>query len=94
MSKPTSVHILLKETGGRPLSRIPRYGGASAGGANVTSDSDAGAAMTAITEPLSPISARRQPKFYFFMSLDCAAIAFLGFAPTYWLRPGPRARLR
>jgi hypothetical protein len=40
--------------------------------------------MTAITEPLSPISVRRQPKFYFFMSLVCAAIALLGFAPTYW----------
>jgi hypothetical protein len=40
--------------------------------------------MTAITEPLSPISARRQPRFYFFMSLVCAAIALLGFAPTYW----------
>ena len=25
------------------------------------------------------------PYFYFYMALACAAVAFLGFAPTYWL---------
>jgi hypothetical protein len=24
--------------------------------------------------------------FYFYMALACIAVAFLGFAPTYWLR--------
>ncbi len=40
--------------------------------------------MTAIAEPLSSVSVRRRSKFYFYMSLACAAVAFLGFAPTYW----------
>ena len=28
------------------------------------------------------------PYFYFYMSLACAAVAFVGFAPTYWLAFG------
>jgi hypothetical protein len=43
-----------------------------------------GHSMTAIAEPVSPISVVRQPRFYFYTSLACAAVAFLGFAPTYW----------
>src|SRR3979490_888496 len=29
--------------------------------------------------------------FYFYMALSCTAVAFLGFAPTYWLPMASRA---
>ena len=32
--------------------------------------------------------------FYFYMALACMAVAFLGFAPTYWLPLASRIVLR
>ena len=33
----------------------------------------------------------RATKFYFYMALSCAAVAFLGFAPTYWVPMASKA---
>jgi hypothetical protein len=33
----------------------------------------------------------RATKFYLYMALSCAAVAFLGFAPTYWLPMASKA---
>jgi len=33
----------------------------------------------------------RATKFYFYMALSCAAVAFLGFAPTYWMPMASKA---
>jgi hypothetical protein len=44
------------------------------------------ARMTTLVTPSPRVSARvGESSFYFYMSLCCAAVAFLGFAPTYWL---------
>jgi hypothetical protein len=45
-----------------------------------------GVLMTTLTTKPSRIAARSGlTNFYFYMSLSCAAVAFIGFAPTYWL---------
>ena len=42
--------------------------------------------MTTLVETPTQISARASTQyFYFYMALSCTAVAFLGFAPTYWL---------
>ena len=42
--------------------------------------------MTTAMDASSRIAATPSPKyFYFYMALSCAGVAFLGFAPTYWL---------
>ena len=42
--------------------------------------------MTRVMDVRSRIAATPGTRyFYFYMSLSCAAVAFLGFAPTYWL---------
>src|SRR5664280_297652 len=42
--------------------------------------------MTTVMDAPAPIAAATSPRyFYFYMALSCAAVAFLGFAPTYWL---------
>ncbi|MGE3992821.1 hypothetical protein [Pseudorhodoplanes sp.] len=42
--------------------------------------------MTTLTAASPRISARSgATSFYLYMSLCCAAVAFIGFAPTYWL---------
>jgi hypothetical protein len=42
--------------------------------------------MTAITDVSTPSAARGSGQyFYFYMAAACAGVAFLGFAPTYWL---------
>jgi hypothetical protein len=42
--------------------------------------------MTTLTATPPRIAARSGvTNFYFYMALSCAAIAFIGFAPTYWL---------
>jgi len=42
--------------------------------------------MTTLVETPTQIAARASTQyFYFYMALSCAAVAFLGFAPTYWL---------
>lgn len=43
--------------------------------------------MTTLTDLRSPRAIARSPvtNFYFYMALACMAVAFLGFAPTYWL---------
>ncbi len=46
--------------------------------------------MTAIAEALPRMGVRsgvhsRTRYFYFYMALSCAAVAFIGFAPTYWV---------
>jgi hypothetical protein len=43
--------------------------------------------MTTLTDFNSPraIAQSETGYFYFYMSLACMAVAFLGFAPTYWL---------
>ena len=35
--------------------------------------------------PTRAIASSRAQYFYFYMALSCMAVAFLGFAPTYWL---------
>ncbi len=47
--------------------------------------------MTTLVDrnPARAIAASRAQYFYFYMALSCMAVAFLGFAPTYWL---PMAR--
>src|SRR5579864_1613519 len=40
--------------------------------------------MTSVTTT-SQIAAERTKYFYFHMALSCAAVAFIGFAPTFWL---------
>ncbi len=42
--------------------------------------------MTTVMDAPARIAAATSPRyFYFYMALSCAAVAFLGFAPTYWL---------
>src|SRR5665811_2230317 len=42
--------------------------------------------MTTVIDAPTRIAAGQSAKyFYFYMALSCAAVAFLGFAPTYWL---------
>src|SRR5258707_14028153 len=42
--------------------------------------------MTTLVATPSQIAARTSTQyFYFYMALSCTAVAFLGFAPTYWL---------
>jgi hypothetical protein len=43
--------------------------------------------MTTLTDTIPPrtIAYSRTGYFYFYMALACTAVAFLGFAPTYWL---------
>lgn len=43
--------------------------------------------MTTLTDYQSPRAAAqsRTGYFYFYMALACMAVAFLGFAPTYWM---------
>src|SRR6266550_3289384 len=42
--------------------------------------------MTTLVEAPTQIAARSSTQyFYFYMALSCTAVAFLGFAPTYWL---------
>ncbi len=42
--------------------------------------------MTTLVETPTQIAARASTQyFYFYMALSCTAVAFLGFAPTYWL---------
>ena len=43
--------------------------------------------MTTITDfnPPRTIAQSQTGYFYFYMALACMAVAFLGFAPTYWL---------
>src|SRR5258705_3840028 len=42
--------------------------------------------MIALVEAPTQIAARTSAQyFYFYMALSCTAVAFLGFAPTYWL---------
>ena len=40
---------------------------------------------TLINAPARIAATPSQKYFYFYMALSCAAVAFLGFAPTYWL---------
>jgi hypothetical protein len=45
-----------------------------------------GKRMTTVMDAPARIAAATSPRyFYFYMALSCAAVAFLGFAPTYWL---------
>jgi hypothetical protein len=41
------------------------------------------ATMASIGTPI--ISVRKEGQFYFLMATICAAVAFIGFAPTYWV---------
>jgi hypothetical protein len=43
--------------------------------------------MTTLTDTTPPrtIAYSQTGYFYFYMALACAAVAFLGFAPTYWM---------
>src|SRR4029450_2634433 len=43
--------------------------------------------MTTLTDYYSTraIAQSQSGQFYFYMALACTAVAFLGFAPTYWL---------
>ena len=43
--------------------------------------------MTTVTDYTPPraIAYSQSGNFYFYMALACTAVAFLGFAPTYWL---------
>src|SRR3954465_4100535 len=43
--------------------------------------------MTTITDfnPPRTIAQSQTTYFYFYMALACMAVAFIGFAPTYWL---------
>lgn len=40
---------------------------------------------TLATAPMRAGTRSGTPNFYFYMALSCAAVAFLGFAPTFWL---------
>ena len=42
--------------------------------------------MTALTAAAPRVTSRvGETNFYFYMALSCIAVAFLGFAPTYWV---------
>jgi len=42
--------------------------------------------MTALTAAAPRVTSRvGETNFYFYMALSCAAVAFIGFAPTYWI---------
>ena len=43
--------------------------------------------MTTLTDynPARAIAHSKAGYFYFYMALACTAVAFLGFAPTYWM---------
>ena len=43
--------------------------------------------MTTLTDfnPPRAIAQSQSGYFYFYMALACMAVAFTGFAPTYWL---------
>lgn len=42
--------------------------------------------MTALTTAAPRVTSRvSETNFYFYMALTCAAVAFIGFAPTYWI---------
>jgi hypothetical protein len=43
--------------------------------------------MTALIDDVRPraVASSHARYFYFYMALSCIAVAFLGFAPTYWL---------
>ena len=42
--------------------------------------------MTALIDTHVDVAATSHARyFYFYMALSCMAVAFLGFAPTYWL---------
>jgi hypothetical protein len=42
--------------------------------------------MTAMAETFPRVGSRSNARyFYFYMALACVAVAFLGFAPTYWV---------
>ena len=40
---------------------------------------------TTIDRPARVLVQSRADYFYFYMAISCAAVAFLGFAPTYWI---------
>ena len=40
---------------------------------------------TTLNEPARVVARSRTEYFYVYMAIACAAVAFLGFAPTYWL---------
>ena len=42
--------------------------------------------MTVLTAAAPRVTSRAgETNFYFYMALSCAAVAFIGFAPTYWI---------
>lgn len=41
--------------------------------------------MTMLTDDRARAVAAPAPYFYFQMAVACAAVAFVGFAPTYWV---------
>jgi hypothetical protein len=49
--------------------------------------------MTTLTDfnPPRVVAQSQTGYFYFYMALACAAVAFLGFAPTYWLPMASRS---
>ncbi|SDI48566.1 MULTISPECIES: hypothetical protein [Bradyrhizobium] len=49
--------------------------------------------MTTLTDFHSPraLAEARASYFYFYMALACMAVAFIGFAPTYWLPMASRS---
>src|SRR6059036_521266 len=49
--------------------------------------------MTTIADfnPPRTIAQSQTGYFYFYMALSCMAVAFLGFAPTYWLPMATRS---
>src|SRR5437588_10109359 len=49
--------------------------------------------MTTLTDfnPSRVVAQSQTGYFYFYMALACAAVAFLGFAPTYWLPMASRS---
>jgi hypothetical protein len=49
--------------------------------------------MTVLTDLHSPRAIAQSPTgyFYFYMALACMAVAFIGFAPTYWLPMASRS---
>jgi hypothetical protein len=49
--------------------------------------------MTTLTDYTPPlvIAQSQTPYFYFYMALACMAVAFIGFAPTYWLPMASRS---
>jgi hypothetical protein len=58
------------------VSAIPDKITAATGGATVT---------TTVNEPARVVAQSTTAYFYVYMAISCAAVAFLGFAPTYWL---------